>query len=357
MKLLSIIIPAYNMEAYLSQCVESILRTPSLASIEIIIVNDGSKDKTLKIAQQHAERYTDAIRVIDKPNGNYGSTINAALPIARGKYVKILDADDKFDGSRVAEFLAFVNKMQGVDMVITPFIETDGRKEHRVEYNLYSRKIYDYGKVYDAEKILGDGTIRFFMMHGVCYRTELLRQMNYRQSEGVSYTDQEWVFYPLFGIKTITFADIPLYRYNTAREGQTMDSKVQMRSISQLVTVTEAMAKYFATHAHLIESATQSAFLRNIVADRMRIVYRKYLLVMSDVLFANADFKEVDERLQLLAAQCGIEELRVPVNNILKIDLLARWRTKSRRYGLIRSLLSWADRFMSRVHAMLFRRN
>ena len=92
MKLLSVIIPAYNMEAYLAQCVESILRTPSLAAVEIIIVNDGSKDKTLRIAKQYAERYADTVRVIDKPNGNYGSTINAALPLAQGEFVKILDA-------------------------------------------------------------------------------------------------------------------------------------------------------------------------------------------------------------------------------------------------------------------------
>ena len=81
MKLLSIIVPAYNMEEYLAQCVESILRTPSLAAVEVVVVNDGSKDKTLRIAQQYAERYADTVRVVDKANGNYGSTINAALPI------------------------------------------------------------------------------------------------------------------------------------------------------------------------------------------------------------------------------------------------------------------------------------
>ena len=122
MKLLSIIVPAFNMEAYLAQCVESILRTPSLAAVEVIIVNDGSKDRTLRIAQQYAERYADTVRVIDKPNGNYGSTINAALPLARGKYVKILDADDRFEGARVADMLAFLRKTDA-DMIVTPFIE------------------------------------------------------------------------------------------------------------------------------------------------------------------------------------------------------------------------------------------
>ena len=356
MKLLSIIIPAYNMEAYLSQCIESILRTPSLAAVEVIIVNDGSKDKTLRIANQYAERHSDTIRIIDKPNGNYGSTINAALPTAKGKFVKILDADDTFSSSHLAEFLTFLDRMQGVDMVVTPFTEVNKQREHRVDYNLYSRKVYEYGKIYDVEQIFGDGAIRFFMMHGVCYRTELLRQMNYRQSEGISYTDQEWVFYPLFNVKSIAFADIPLYRYNTSREGQTMEVGVQLRSLSQLIAVTEAIARYFASNSNSIESTTRTNFLRNIVADRIRIVYRKYLLVMPNAMFAASNFGEIDKRLTTLLAQCGIEELSVPVNNMLKVDLLAHWRRKERRYGLARKILLWADRSMSIVHTLLFRR-
>ena len=356
MKLLSIIIPAYNMEAYLAQCVESILRTPSLAAVEIVVVNDGSKDKTLRIARQYADRYAETVRVIDKPNGNYGSTINAALGVVQGEYVKILDADDCFDGSRVAEFLAFLRKMQGVDMVVTPFVEVGKRREHRVEYNIYGKKVYDYGKSYDAEKVFADGAIRFFAMHGVCYRTELLRKMKYRQSEGVSYTDQEWVFYPLFRVKTVAFADIPLYRYNVAREGQTMDAKVQMRSLAQLVAVTECMARYFVVSSRSVRSGVRLAFLRNIVADRMRIVYRKYLLVMSDAEFAKSDFEMVYVRLMQLIGQCRIEKFSVPVNNILKIDLLGRWQRYGKRLApLFRKTLLAVDRLMVALHAMIFR--
>ena len=356
MKLLSIIIPAYNMEAYLAQCVESILRTPSLAAVEIVVVNDGSKDRTLRIARQYAERYADTVRVIDKPNGNYGSTINAALKVVQGEYVKILDADDRFEGSRVAEFLAFLKKMQGVDMVVTPFIEVDKRREHRVEYNIYGKKVYEYGKSYDAEKVFADGAIRFFAMHGVCYRTELLRKMNYRQSEGVSYTDQEWVFFPLFRVRTIAFADIPLYRYNVAREGQTMDAKVQMRSLAQLVAVTEGMARYFVASSRGVRSSVRIAFLRNIVADRVKIVFRKYLLVMSDAAFAKSDFEMVYVRLMQLVAQCRIEEFAVPVNNLLKVDLLRRWQRRGKRHSATaRCLLSAADSAMSTIHALIFR--
>lgn len=344
------------MEAYLAQCVESILRTPSLAAVEVIIVNDGSKDRTLRIAKLYAERYADTVRVVDKPNGNYGSTINAALPLAQGEYVKILDADDRFDGSCVADMLAFLRKMQGVDMVVTPFVEVTGRREHRVEYNIYSRKVYEYGKVYDADKIFSDGVIRYFMMHGVCYRTEMLRKMSYRQSEGVSYTDQEWVFYPLFRVKTIAFADIPLYRYNLSREGQTMDIAVQMRSLSQLVAVTEAMARYFISLSKPIRSTAKLTFLRNIVADKIRIVYRKYLLVMGDKAFAKSGFEMVDVRLMRLVSQCKIGSFDVPVNNLFRVDLLRHWQRKGRRYNpLMRWLLRTFDSVMVSVHKAIFR--
>lgn len=344
------------MEAYLSQCVESILRTPSLAAVEIIIVNDGSKDRTLRIARQYADRYAETVRVVDKPNGNYGSTINVALPLANGKYVKILDADDCFDGARVAEFIAFLRKMEGVDMVVTPFVEVGRRREHRVEYNIYGKKVYEYGKSYDADKIFADGAIRFFAMHGVCYRTELLRKMNYRQSEGISYTDQEWVFYPLFRVKTISFADIPLYRYNVAREGQTMDEKVQMRSLAQLVAVTEGIANYFVAVSRSVSSAVRIAFLRNIVADRVRIVFRKYLLVMSDKAFATSDFEMVYVRLMQLVTQCRIEKFNVVVNNLFKVDLLRHWQKYSRRYSsFTRALLSSIDKAMVAIHSVMFR--
>ena len=356
MKLLSIIVPAYNMEAYLAQCVESVLRTPSLAAIEVVVVNDGSKDKTLRLAKGYAERYPATVKVVDKPNGNYGSTINAALPLVEGEYVKILDADDSFDGSRVAEFVTFLQRMRGVDMVVTPFVEVGRARERRVGYNIYSRKVYEYGKIYDADKIFREGAIRFFMMHGVCYRTDLLRAMHYHQTEGISYTDQEWVFYPLFKVETIAFADIPLYRYNVAREGQTMDEKVQMRSLAQLIAVTEAMALYYVENERVLCATERVDFLRNVVADRLRIIFRKYLLVMDDRAFKNSGFELVYVRLMHLVAQCKIDGLAVPVNNLLKVDLLEYWRAFGRRYSsLVRGVLRGADSLMSAVHSLLFR--
>ena len=345
------------MEAYLPQCIESILRAPSRTGIDVIIVNDGSRDKTLQIAQKYAERYEGTIRVIDKENGNYGSAINAALEVAEGEYVKILDADDSFHGSGVAELQASLRKVQGVDMIVTPFIEVGKHSERRVEYNIYSRKVYEYDRIYDADTVFSEGAIRFFMMHGICYRTEFLREISYKQSEGLSYTDQEWVYYPLFKVKTIAFSDTPIYRYNTAREGRTMDVKVQMRNMSQLVAVTESLARYYIAEADAIESTARKDFLRNVVADRIKIIYRKYLLAMSDKAFAKSDFAEVDTLFTNLIAKCQIGTLSVLVNNMLKVDLLAYWRNTGKRFGSFKRVsLYLIDRLMVWGHALIFRR-
>ncbi|MDO4207316.1 MAG: glycosyltransferase family A protein, partial [Lachnospiraceae bacterium] len=77
MKQLTIAVPAYNSEMFLHICLDSMAGADD--RLEVIVINDGSKDKTLEVANSYAEKYPDQIRVIDKENGGHGSGINAAL--------------------------------------------------------------------------------------------------------------------------------------------------------------------------------------------------------------------------------------------------------------------------------------
>ena len=112
-KTLSLIVPSYNMEAYLPICLESLIIDDSVqfSKLEVIVVNDGSRDETSTIAHDFALRYPSVFKVIDKPNGNYGSCINAALPKTTGRFVKILDADDSFDRSRFLQLMRFLDEV------------------------------------------------------------------------------------------------------------------------------------------------------------------------------------------------------------------------------------------------------
>ena len=140
-KILSIIIPTYNMEALLSQCLDSLLVKEGREKLDVLVVNDGSKDRSSEIAHQYADKYPETFRVIDKENGNYGSCINAALPLIQGKYVKILDADDSYETKNLEEFLFFLESSH-VDLVLSDYIDIDseGRTLKRHEYKLPTKK-------------------------------------------------------------------------------------------------------------------------------------------------------------------------------------------------------------------------
>ncbi len=91
-KYLSFVVPCYNSESYMARCIESLL--PGGEDVEIIIIDDGSKDKTVEIADAYQKQYPDLVKVIHKENGGHGSGVNAGLACARGVYFKVVDSDN-----------------------------------------------------------------------------------------------------------------------------------------------------------------------------------------------------------------------------------------------------------------------
>lgn len=237
MKLLTIIIPTYNMELYLPKCLNSITGEDTPDSLEIIIVNDGSSDSSLIIAKEFQIKYPHIITIINKSNANYGSCINAALTIASGKYIKILDADDWFDKNSLKKFLVLLKKTNS-DLILTNFNQnyTSG-KIKKIKYQLKNNKEYN-------DEILRSKVFYNMQMHAVTYKTSILKQSNYTQTEKISYTDQEWIFYPIQNVQTITFFNLNLYQYLLGREGQTMSSKIIAKNIYHNIIIAKRMILY-----------------------------------------------------------------------------------------------------------------
>ena len=221
-KVLSIIIPMYNMENYIGKCLQSLLDIPTecLESIDIIVVNDGSKDQSLRIATSYQKKYPEVIRVIDKENGNYGSCINAGLAKALGTYVKVLDSDDYFSSVGLSAILEKISSIPVMDMIITDFdiINANDEITNHVSFHLKKEKCLLFNDIW---KKISD-----IQMHAIIYRTELFKEINYHQTEGISYTDQEWCYYPMVKIQTVYYVNNVLYKYLLGREGQTMSESV-----------------------------------------------------------------------------------------------------------------------------------
>lgn len=356
-KLLSIIIPTYNMEALLTRCLDSILVDGALERVEAMVVNDGSKDGSLAVANSYKERFPDSVTVIDKPNGNYGSTINAALPVAQGKYIRILDSDDWVRSDSLVCFLDALENLD-TDMAITHFtILHEGGGKELVKYNDYGKEPFDYGKTYSLDDVLKEGYIKYFLMHGLTYRTRLLINMGYSQTEGISYTDTEWCCYPVFRAQTITFLDIDLYQYNMAREGQTMDPKVISRSLTQMEKMIGQLIAFFEAFDTASLSDTRLTFLRKYYANRIRFLCKCHLTDTPREHFDAAHFDQLEKELTEACLRNGFGQVRLyPENKIIRCDLLKYWHKHHRRpRAWFESLNRGLDKILKRLYRTIFR--
>ena len=119
-KTLSISIAAYNVEEFLKNTLDSLVAPEIMDDIEVLIIDDGSKDNTAAIGKEFVDKYPNSFKVISKPNGGYGSTINAAIDAATGQYFKTLDGDDWYDTENLVRFVKDLKNMSA-DLILTPF--------------------------------------------------------------------------------------------------------------------------------------------------------------------------------------------------------------------------------------------
>ena len=276
MKLLTIVIPMYNMERYIDQCLTSLIIPEGMERMEVLVVNDGSKDRSSEIAHQYETRYPQTFRVIDKENGNYGSCINRGLKEATGKYIRILDADDFYETANLSAFLDFLATVD-LDMVFTEFRRTDaeGRPGKR------TRVLRSPGKTYGVRDLYRP---RLHMaMHCATYRTELLRHIGYVQTEGISYTDHEWVFWPMAMIKSWQYFPRVIYNYRLGRGGQTVNPEVLARSMPQAMQGMLVTVRQYEQLKPELDADSRGYLLSRLV-ERAKFVYKAYLLRQHNVL-------------------------------------------------------------------------
>ena len=263
-KILSIIVPSYNMEAYLPKCLRSLIIDDKelLQKIDVIVVNDGSKDCTSEIAHEFEARYPGVFRVIDKPNGHYGSCINAALPVAKGEYVKVLDADDSVETAAFEKLLRVICEElekgdSAADLIVSDYVsvDPDGKVLKRPKFGLQesSRSLAD----------IQDGWERL-THHAICYRTQNLLEMGYRQTEGCPYTDTEWIIEPMVTVRRLRYLPLVVSRYLVGRDGQTMDAKVLARSFQAILNITMGLVSRYADKCTICEKEALGYYSRQV---------------------------------------------------------------------------------------------
>lgn len=144
--LISVIIPVYGVEKYISQCLESVINQ-TYKNLEIIVVNDGTKDRSAEIAKEYAAKDS-RMKVYDFENGGVSLARNRGVELANGEYIAYLDSDDWVDKKFYAVLLkaAMVND---ADMVKCGFIETDCRSKDIVSFDSDAVELNENNKCFE----------------------------------------------------------------------------------------------------------------------------------------------------------------------------------------------------------------
>ena len=240
MKVLSISIAAYNVEAFLNNCLESFIDdgNPLMDKLEVIIVSDGSKDNTVSIAKEYERKYPDTFVLVDKVNGGYGSTINTSIKIASGKYYKLVDGDDWVNTEDLYKLIAFLEKTDA-DMVLSRYCfvnDVDGSKK------MPTRQLEFDGVQHSFEEM---GSEDAFEMHYLTFKTSILRDNQISITEKCFYTDVEYMLKPIPFVNTYAAVDLCVYMYRIGREGQSVSISSWQKNIDMALKVTYVLVNFY----------------------------------------------------------------------------------------------------------------
>lgn len=318
-KQLTIVIPTYNMQAYLHRCLDSLVVSEEyMQQLEVLVINDGSKDNSSAIAHEYEEKYPNTFRVIDKENGNYGSCVNRGLIEASGKYIKILDADDWFDTTEFQRFLIQLQMVEA-DLILTDFNIVDA---DTMNPSLAYHSSLQIGKVYSIKDCTME-QVGVYMMHAVTYRTDLLRSIEYIQTTGISYTDTEWTYNPLYAVQNMVYFDFNVYQYLVGREGQTMDPKVMTRTISHHEIIARSLIEN--DIAHTTKGFVYTTMQRQIVY-LLQKVYRTRLVLQNNASFCNDDMVLFDSYIKAKRPDMYHKMGKLLLKTTLPIPYVRYWR-------------------------------
>lgn len=216
----SVIIPVYNVESYLSRCLDSII-SQTFKDIEVVCVNDGSTDSSPKILECYS-KMDNRVRVINKKNGGLSSARNAGVMVAKGEYILFVDSDDYISTNAVERLYKNAEKNIS-DMVVFAYVQGD--KEYAPVKKMGTSEYRGFENKPCNAKKLPDSAYRAFPVSAWCkfYKTDFIRNKSFY--EDMIYEDIPFWADVFTSAERITYIDEALYFYRTGRIGQIMQTK------------------------------------------------------------------------------------------------------------------------------------
>ena len=276
MKLLSIAIPCYNSEAYMEKCIDSLLIGGE--DVEILIVNDGSSDRTAEIADSYERKYPTIVKAIHQENGGHGEAVNAGIRNATGLYFKVVDSDDWVNAEAYAQILKTLGDLiRGPETVDLPVNE-----------------IFGWEKVHMHKG-------KYLLMHSMIYRTKLLHECGIQLPKHTFYVDNIFAFEPLPYVKKMYYLDVNFYRYFIGRDDQSVNEKVMIKRIDQQLRVNKIMVDVF----HRIKFNNRRHLRKYMLS------YLEIITTISSVMLIRAETQEALDKKKELMEYIREEDRRI----------------------------------------------
>lgn len=272
MKTLTISVAAYNVENTLEKTLSSFNDSRVYQDLEVLIIDDGSKDNTKKIALKYQNIAPETFKYIAKENGGHGSTINKGIELATGKYFKVVDGDDWVDTSSLYTFIQKL-KMQDSDLVLTNHVEV--YPDHSTKVNLINGM--HSGQQYSWND---DINIKRVVLHTLTVKTSLLRKAKVHITEKCFYVDVEFVIWAAYVSKSITYLDLYLYMYRLGEKNQSVAKANMLKNIKMQEKVSYQLVRMydrFMTENHMLPRQEETIF--NTFKRSVGSTMRTYLLM------------------------------------------------------------------------------
>ena len=253
-KILTISIAAYNAHKYIDECISSLVEIKNFDKLDIIIVDDGSKDDTYNLAKTYEEKFPNSIKVIKKENGGWGSTVNTSLNNTNGKYFKILDVDDRFYTSNLDEFIDYLDD-SNTDIVSSPY-----------SFYYVGNDKYEVINNYEYE------------MHSLTFRTAVLKENNIIITEKCFYADVEVSLKGIKYAKSFARFDKPIYIYSIGIGEQSISDNSFKKNIDQHFTILKNLITN--DYAEVIESDDFDETIKKAYNDRLLEMINKHYSVL-----------------------------------------------------------------------------
>ena len=319
-KLLSIAVPAYNSAAFMHTCLDTLICAGS--RVEVLVVNDGSKDNTLAVAKKYAANYPDIVVSIDQENRGWGGAINHAVQMARGEYFYIVDSDDWVDSEQLNHVLDRIENLEcrgaRVDMHVVNYIYN--HVCDNTQHTIHCRKLIPREQIVEWDDLNLAKIDQYLMIHNMIYRTSIIRESGLELPEHMSYMDSLFMLRPLRYVKTLYYHDSDLYLYTIGREGQSIDVEVLKKHIDEQIFATrEAIRTFDYDVLQDISPKLASCSLRYLSAMLTVSSIHLFQIGTPDAIAAHKDLwkylKDVDEKLyrRLFASWAGLVNRRTPI--------------------------------------------